>query len=250
MCGRYSASRDAEALVADFEIDRVAVAQPLEPSWNVAPTDLVPVVLQRPARTDHDGVERPAERQLRSARWGLVPSWAKDTKGGARLINARAETVEEKPAFRAAFARRRCLLPADGFYEWYVPEDQRGVAKPRKQPFFVRPRDGAALAMAGLYEIWRDRALPEGEQTPWVWSVTVITTTAPDDVGRLHDRAPLLVPPDAVDRWLDPALTDPEGLLGALRPAVPGPLEAFPVSTEVNDVRHDGPQLVLPLDPA
>jgi putative SOS response-associated peptidase YedK len=232
VCGRYAASRSPEDLVEEFEVERV-VDRELPPSWNVAPTDPVRVVLVR------RGDDGDPERQLRTARWGLVPSWAKDLKIGARLINARVETVGEKPAFRKAFAARRCLLPADGYYEWYTTESGG------KQPFFITRRDGRGLAMAGLYEIWRDPT--GGGDAPLVWSVTVITTTAVDELGRIHDRMPMQVEPAGWGRWLDPRTHDGDALHALLQPAAPGSLDIRPVPTAVNSVRNNGPELVQPL---
>jgi len=239
MCGRYASSRDVEDLVDEFDIADVRLAAPLPASYNVAPTDEVYAVLERPAKP-----ERPQERQLRSLRWGLVPSWAKDASIGSRMINARMETVAEKPAFRKAFATRRCLLPADGYFEWYETSQTGPKGKPVKQPFFIRPRDGGVLAMAGLYEIWRDHSLPEDASDAWRWSCTVITTSAEDDLGRIHDRMPLMVEPDRWDAWLDP--TRP-GALDLLVPAAPGLLEAYPVRPLVSNVRNNGPELIEPL---
>ncbi|MGH8867529.1 MAG: SOS response-associated peptidase [Actinomycetes bacterium] len=241
MCGRYAASSNPDDLVEEFEVDRLATTGPLEPDFNVAPTKPVPVVLVRPARgPTADG--RPArehpERQLRVVRWGLVPSWAKDPSGAGRMINARVETVAEKPAFRRAFAARRCILPADGYYEWYAP---------RRQPFFIRPRDGGVLAMAGLYEMWRDPTRAAEDPEAWLWTAAVLTTAAQDDLGHLHDRMPLVVGRHQRDAWLDPAAEDPRGLLDMLAPAAPGWLEAYPVSTAVGDVANNGRHLVEPL---
>ncbi|RZI89642.1 MAG: SOS response-associated peptidase, partial [Microbacterium sp.] len=164
-----------------------------------------------------------------------------------RMINARMETVAEKPAYRKAFAKRRCLLPADGYFEWY-PTSQVGKAgKPVKQPFFIRPKDGGTLAMAGLYELWRDPTRDAEDPLRWKWTCTVITTTATDDVGRIHDRMPLMLTRDAYDDWLDPSPRPTDELLGLLQPAAPGLLEAFPVSTLVSNVANNGPELVEPL---
>ena len=220
MCGRYASSRDARDLAGAFEVEEPA-EESLPPSWNVAPTDPVWAVLER------DGT-----RRLKVLRWGLVPSWAKDAKGAARLINARRETVSAKPAFRAAYARRRCLLPADGYYEWQVDGT-------RKQPWFLTSADGGPLAMAGLYEVWSP---PEGER---LWTCTVITTEAADNTGHIHDRTPLVVPRADWDRWLDPEVEDPGEHL--LIPAVSGALDAWPVGPAVGNVRNDGPELVQPL---
>jgi putative SOS response-associated peptidase YedK len=220
VCGRYASSRDAEFLVDHFEIDDPP-EDALPPSWNVAPTDPVHVVAVRHGR-----------RRLAVARWGLVPSWKPDTRGAARLINARRETVRTTPAFRSAFARRRCLVPADGYYEW----KREGT---RKQPWFLSARDGAPLAMAGLYEVRRE---DDGGLT---WTCSIVTTSAPDEVGEIHDRTPLLVPRADWARWLDPELDDPGD--GLLVPGTPGVLHAWPVDPAVGNVRVDGPHLVAPV---
>lgn len=227
MCGRYALSMAGEDLEEYFEIDEVAGPLP-PPDYNIAPTDPVMAVLER---------ERPEgpRRLLTQVRWGLVPSWSKDASGAARLINARVETVAEKPAFRKAFAARRCLLPADGYYEWY-PVTVGG--KPAKQPWFIRPADRGLFVMAGLYEFWKS---PDGS---WLTTATVITTSAADDLGHLHDRMPMAVARDHWDAWLDPRVgADALALL-----TVPAPdLTFFPVSMAVNSVANDGPHLVEPV---
>ena len=199
-------------------------------------------VVERVPRDDTDADR--AVRQLRAARWGLVPSWAKDPSIGNRLINARLETATEKPAFRRAFAVRRCLLPADGYFEWWAGTGPDG--RPIKQPFFIRPRDGSVLAMAGLYEFWRDPAAA-GDEDGWLFSVTVLTTTAEDSLGRVHDRMPLMVDPVGWAAWLDPLRDDPTTVRELLIPASPGLLEAYPVSRDVNNVRNAGAHLIVPL---
>jgi putative SOS response-associated peptidase YedK len=230
--------------VEEFEVDRVVVGTALEPDFNVAPTKPVYAVFDR---TPRDLPEAPPERRLASVSWGLVPSWAKDPGIGSRLINARVETLAEKPAFRRAFARRRCLLPADGYYEWYVTEQLGRNGKPLKQPFYLTPRDGGVLAMAGLYEIWRNPALAEDDPDAFLWSATVITTSAEDDLGHIHDRMPMLVERAGYDAWLDTSMTSPQDLRDVLVPAAPGRLRAYPVSTAVNNVRNNGSELVEPL---
>ena len=247
MCGRYAASRNPDDLVEEFEV----VARPeesLEPDYNVAPTKKVYAVMDRPPREDKAA---PPRRELAVVRWGLVPSWAKDASIGSRMINARMETVAEKPAFRRAFAKRRCLLPADGYYEWYTPQDgPKGKnGKPLKQPFFIHPADGGVLAMAGLYELWRDPSKEDGDPDAWLMTTTVLTTTAEDAVGMIHDRMPLFVERDRWSQWLDPSLDGSTGdLTSLLVPAAPGRLDAYPVSTAVNAVRNNGPELVEPID--
>ena len=242
MCGRYAASANPDDLVEEFEVDRVEDRERLVPDWNVAPTKDVPAVLTRRARDAEEDAE--PVRQLRAVRWGLVPSWAKDPSIGSRLINARMETVTEKPAFRRAFAKRRCLLPADGYYEWYG--EQRG----KKQPFYITRRDGHPLAMAGLYEFWRAPDADPEDRDAWLVTCTVLTTTAEDDVGRIHDRMPLMVPPDRWAEWLDPANDDTDTAAALLVPAAPGELAAWPVATLVNNVKNNGPELVQPLEAA
>ncbi len=250
MCGRYSSSRSADDLVDDFRIDRVDVAESLEPDYNVAPTkDVYAVLARRPRDQDGQPDEGAAPvRRLRVARWGLVPSWAKHPSIGSRLINARRETLAEKPAFKRAFAARRALIPADGYYEWYPTQQRTKHGKPVKQPFFIRPSDGGGIAMAGLYEIWRDNSIQDRQAAgAFWWTVTIITTSAEDHLGRIHDRMPMLVEPGRYAEWLDPTLSDLGHLDGLLVPAAPGRLEAYPVSTKVNDVRNNGPDLVQPV---
>lgn len=226
MCGRYASTRSDDDLSSLFDAV-VRLGDPPEPSYNVAPTDPVRIVLDR----DDD-------RQLRTVRWGLVPSWAKDKKIASRLINARSETVTEKPAFRKAAAKRRCLIPADGYYEW---EKREGA----KVPHFLHT-DGV-LAMAGLYELWPDPSLDDDDPNKWFWSTTVLTTTATDTLGHIHDRSPVVVPDDLWSAWLDPGLTDHAGVADLLQ-SIPEPhLTPYEVSTAVNSVRNNGPELVAPV---
>ena len=245
MCGRYASSRRPEDLVEEFEIAEEMIAAPLEADYNVAPTKEVYAVLERPPRRDESG-EHPPSRQLRVLTWGLVPSWAKDPAIGSRMINARMETVATKPAFRKAFAQRRCLLPADGYFEWYATSQTTRSGKPVKQPFFIRPRDGGVLAMAGLFELWRDPARADDDPARWRWTCTIITTDAEDSLGRIHDRMPLMVERERWDDWLAPA-THGEQLLDLLTPAAPGRLEAYAVAPLVSNVRNNGPELIEPL---
>jgi putative SOS response-associated peptidase YedK len=246
MCGRYASSRKPEDLVEEFGVDRVDVAEPLEPDYNVAPTKEVYAVFDRVPRGRSEGAA--AERRLASVTWGLVPSWAKDRSIGSRMINARVETLADKPAFKRAFSVRRCLLPADGYYEWYPTSQLSRAGKPLKQPFFIRPADGGVLAMAGLYEIWRNPEVADQDAPgAFLWTATVITTSAEDSLGHIHDRMPMLVEPERYDDWLDATATDPDRLRSLLVPAAPGRLEAYPVSTEVNHVANNGPALIDPL---
>ncbi len=250
MCGRYAAAKDPAALAEEFEV-AAAPEELLEPDYNVAPTKRVYVVLDR-KRDEH------LERALVVARWGLVPSWAKDPSIGSRMINARAETVAEKPAFRRAFAKRRCLVPADGYYEWYAPtspdapdspdsaERKKGkTGRPLKQPFFIHPADGSSLAMAGLYEWWRDPSRADDDPSAWRLTCTILTTDAADEVGRIHDRMPMTIARSDWAAWLDPGTG--AGASELLRPALGPSLEAYPVSVAVNSVRNNSPELIVPL---
>src|ERR1700712_772060 len=243
MCGRYASSRQPEDLVEEFEIRNPDLPH-LEPDFNVAPTKEVYAIVERPPSADK---EAEPERQLRVLNWGLVPFWAKDPSVGSRMINARMETVAEKPAYRRAFERRRAILPADGYFEWYPTAERTSAGKPRKQPYFIRPSDGGVLAMAGLYEIWRDPEKAEDHPTRFRWTCTVLTTTAEDSLGHIHDRMPLMLSPDRYDAWLDPRQDNKDELLALLEPAAPGRLEAYPVSTLVSNVRNNGPELLVPL---
>jgi putative SOS response-associated peptidase YedK len=256
MCGRYASSRRPEDLIEEFEVVDNRVEKPLEPDYNVAPTKDVYAVVERPPSKEgaprdgssvaSSGTHAAPQRQLRVLRWGLVPSWAKDPSIGSRMINARMETVAEKPAYKRAFAARRCLLPADGYFEWYPTSQLTKSGKPRKQPFFIRPQDGGVLAMAGLYEIWRDPTRADDDPERFRWTCTVLTTEAEDAVGHIHDRMPLSVDRERWAAWLDPS-TPRDSLLDLLVPAQQGNLEAFPVSVAVGNVRNNGPELVEPL---
>jgi putative SOS response-associated peptidase YedK len=259
MCGRYASARKRIELLEEFRIERDRVSEPLEPDYNVAPTKRVYAVVTRdaPAADRAGGRAEAAQapdaapagvaRELRVVRWGLVPFWAKDPKIGSRMINARAETVDSKPAYRHAFKRRRCLLPADGYFEWQRPDgssEDRPAGAGAKQPYFITRGDGGPLAFAGLYELWRDAELPEDHERAWLWTTTIITTSAPDELGKIHDRMPMVIEPDRWSDWLDPANNDPADLRSLLAPAAVSGLISYPVSTAVNAVRNNGPQLI------
>ncbi len=260
MCGRFASARKRTELLAEFGVQQDPGEEPLRPDYNVAPTKPIYAVLAGKPREPEEAAghgsagesaepreDAPAERELRVVRWGLVPFWAKDRSIGSRMINARAETVATKPAFRRAFARHRCLIPADGYYEWMKTGDPE---HPGKQPYFIHRADGGVLAFAGLYERWRDRDRPDEDDDAWLWTATIITTRAADEVGQIHDRMPMVIEPDQWADWLDPALTSTGDLHGLLAPAVSAHLASYPVSTEVNAVRHNGPQLIEPLSGA
>ena len=233
MCGRYVFMSPFEAIVRLFSVDEVH-AGPCEPRYNVAPTQDVPIVRNSPFVGD--GQAGRAVRELVLARWGLVPFWARDISIGNRMINARAETVAETPAFRAAFRKRRCLVPADGFYEWKKSEGAR-------QPWFIRARSGEALAFAGLWELWD----AQGAEPP-LQTCTIITTRANAFVAPLHARMPAVLQPDAREAWLD-ADTPASELLGLLQPRDDDSLEAWPVSRKVNSPFNEAPELIEPWQP-
>ncbi|HUS60988.1 MAG TPA: SOS response-associated peptidase [Acidimicrobiales bacterium] len=227
MCGRYVSSLPAASLAAYLRVDEIR-SETLAPNWNVAPTDQVMTA----ATSKTDGL-----RKLGTMRWGLVPSWAKDVKVGAKMINARADTLLTKPAFRNLVARRRCIIPADGFYEWLKRDDGT------KQPVFIRRRDGDPMAFAGLWDVWRDRDDPDAE---WIRSCTIITTDANTLVAPVHDRMPVLVAEESWDAWLDPTNADTTSLTALLQPAEAELLELWPVGDRVNSVRNNGPELIAP----
>ena len=257
MCGRYAAAKDPQALAEEFEV-QAAPDEQLSPDYNVAPTKKVYLVVDRKAGPAEpatvgaggDAGEESRERALVVGRWGLVPSWAKDPSIGSRMINARAETVAEKPAFRRAFAKRRCLVPADGYYEWYLPTSPDAPVgkggKPIKQPFFIHPADGSSLAMAGLYEWWRDPTREDDDPQAWRLTCTVITTEAADEVGRIHARMPMTIARADWAAWLSPD-SAADAATSLLVPAAHARLDAYPVSTDVNSVRNNGPALIAPL---
>lgn len=225
MCGRYASFRQAQDLADIFRVDVTnPVAAGLPPSWNVAPTQPSRIV-----REEAHGAE--IVRILDAARWGLVPSWAKDESIGNRLINARAETITEKPSFRGPATYSRCVVPVEGYYEWKAaPEGKRA-----KTPYFIHAAADAPLLLAGLYSVWRDELV----------TFTIATRDARDELADLHHREPVMLQADAVDTWLNPAMREPEqvrALLAAPRPDV----EFHAVSTAVNTPRNNTPELVEP----
>jgi putative SOS response-associated peptidase YedK len=219
MCGRFTLRTNPRDWAEVFAVVRQLEAD-WTPAYNIAPTQKV--VCVRDAE----------EREFFRARWGLIPSWAKDAKIGASCINARVETVDTKPAFRSAFKKRRCLVMADGFYEWR-PGD--------KQPFFISLKSGEQMAFAGLWEFWKSPDRP-------VESCTICTTEANDTMGHLHDRMPIILPRHAIDHWLDPAVADAEELKPMLREFRGVALQSWPVGKAVGNVRNQGPALMEPID--
>lgn len=259
MCGRYAATANPDELIEAFEVDvdattqtsRSVLVNPQEPpagtpDYNMAPSKQAPVILTRTPRAEgrepHDGAP---VRQLRLLTWGLVPSWAKDPKIGMRMVNARAETLLEKPAFARAVTARRALVPAQGWFEWQVsPVAKDAKGKPRKQPFFMHRADGDQIGFAGLYEFWRDPDAAGDDPAAWLVTFTIITTAAEVGLDRVHDRQPVILERSAWHDWLDPAMTDPHEVRALLEPPGPGRFEAYPISTAVNTTRNNGPHLL------
>ncbi len=222
MCGRFALTISPAGLAKLFELDELPA---LEPRYNIAPTQAIAAVLK--GRDE-------ARRILKMMQWGLVPFWAKDPGIGLKMINARSESVAEKPAFRDAFAHKRCLVPASGFYEW----QKQGV---QKQPYFIRLRDADGFAMAGLWQHW------EGEDGQVIESCNILTTDSNEFMQPIHDRMPVILPPENYDLWLDSDTADKERLLQLLRPFPGDRMEAYPVSKSVNRPAHDAPDCIEPL---
>lgn len=220
-------------LVAALGIDEV-IGDELRPSWNVAPTQKVRIITGR----GPDGAA--PGRRLETARWGLVPVWAKSRAVGSRAINARSETVLEKPTFRSAAVKRRALVPAEGYYEWQKDGSE-------KIPTYLHPEDEGIVVFAGLYEFWRDPEVPDSEEGEWLMTTTVLTRPAADALGLIHDRTPVIVPADLQDEWLEPELTD-KGEIRTLLDGIPDP-ELVPreVNKAVGNVRNNGPELIDPV---
>jgi putative SOS response-associated peptidase YedK len=241
MCGRYTSVKSDDQIAKELKaIDKMEGA-PAKQGYNIAPTNTVRIVVNRSLRDPAGKKSGDAVRQLRTAKWGLVPSWSKDAKGGARMINARSDSVATKPSYRAAYKSRRCLVPADGWYEWKVIDAPGG---PVKVPHYMTPQDGHLLTFAGLYEFWSD---PTDKDAPTLTTCTIITTDSLGYLADIHNRQPLLLPNTAWERWLDPTVADPSDLLGGWDEAIGEHLELRPVSTQVNKVANDGPDLIAPL---
>jgi putative SOS response-associated peptidase YedK len=223
MCGRFVRQTDIDDIVREFSVVRVACD--LAPSYNIAPTQKVAIVIQ-------DGV-----KQLMSVRWGLVPYWADDLAIGSKLINARIESIAERASFKEAFTKRRCLIIADGFYEW------RNVGG-KKTPIFIRPKDGKAFGFAGIYENWIS---PQGER---IATCAIITTEANEAMKPIHHRMPVIVHRELEDRWLDPAINDPGVLCDLLKTCPPREIETYQVSRLVNSADNDSPECLMPASEA
>ena len=236
MCGRFVVANVGSELVGVLRVDVEAEDLPA-PSYNIAPTSQVAIVLDS-AKTE------PPTRRLEVARWGLVPSWAKDVKIGARAFNARAEELEDKPMFRNALAKRRAVVPASGYYEWKQVGDQ-------KVPHYIHPADESPMFFAGLYEWWKDASKPDDDPARWVLSFTILTRDSIGRLGSIHDRMPLFIDPDHADAWLDPDTDNVRDVLDAAidaAPAIADELDDHVVSKAVGNVRNDSPELIEPVE--
>lgn len=236
MCGRFVVAEVGSELVGVLRVDVESDDLP-EPSYNIAPTSRVAIVLDS-AKTD------PPTRRLEPARWGLVPAWAKDLSIGARAFNARSEELEDKPMFRRALEKRRAIVPASGYYEWKKVGDQ-------KIPHYIHPADGSPLFFAGLYEWWKDPAKPDDDPDKWVLSFTILTRDSIGSLGSIHDRMPLFLDVDHADAWLDTATDNVRDVLDAAidaAPAVADTLDNHVVGKAVGNVRNNSPELIEPVE--
>ena len=222
MCGRYANFLTEQELIDAFAIATIADdARLFPPNWNVGPMQQGLIIRQRP-----DG------REAELAKWGLVPGWAKDPSVGVRAFNARAETIAEKPTFKNAFAKRRCIVPANGYFEWQVIDGE-------KTPQFIAPADGSPLAFAGLTEVWRP-----SKDDPWLVTFSIVTTAARGEMQQIHDREPVMLTPDDVEVWLDPE-SGQDDLFAAIDAPAPE-LTWHAVDKAVGNVRNNGPELIEP----
>ena len=236
MCGRFVVANVGSELVGLLRVDVVGDDLPA-PSFNIAPTDRAAIVLDS-AKTE------PPTRRLESARWGLVPAWAKDPSIGPKAFNARAEEVEDKPMFRQALIKRRAVIPATGYYEWHTVDGG-------KTPHFIHPGDDEPMLFAGLYEWWKDPSKAEDDPARWLLSFTTMTRDAVGDLGSIHDRMPLFLDADHADAWLDPTTDNVGDVLDAAidaAPALADTLDAYVVGTAVGNVRNNSPELIEPAE--
>jgi putative SOS response-associated peptidase YedK len=221
MCGRFALHHCAAEIAAQFAVEQLAVELP--PRYNIAPSQPVAVVLQRQGRV------------LEAFQWGLVPFWARDARIGSRMINARAETLAEKPAYKAALTRRRCLIPASGFFEWKKAGKQ-------KRPLYIHQTTGHPFALAGLWEKWTS---PQDQP---LYSCTIVTTEANPFMASIHARMPVILTPEQQHAWLDPRQDDPRELLSLLHPYAGDTLTAYPVASRVNVPTYDAPDCIAPVE--
>jgi putative SOS response-associated peptidase YedK len=222
MCGRFTLSKSPTAIEKEFSVE---ISPQIEPQYNIYPTQMVGTILHNIEKN---------ERQFRKLRWGLIPSWAKDINIGSKMINARAESVAEKPSFRAAFKRRRCLIIVDGFYEWQMQGN-------KKQPYYIRMEDGRPFAFAGLWEHWES---PGGEK---IYSCTIVTTEPNELMKSIHERMPVIIAPEDYHIWLDTQGQDSESIKQLLRPYSAKEMIAYPVGSLVNNPRYNHADCLMPV---
>lgn len=222
MCGRFSLATDQKTLAETFTA--FEIPEELGPRYNIAPSQPVAVVANN------------GQNKVEFFQWGLIPSWAKDPQIGNRMINARAETLAEKPSFKTAYKRRRCLVLADGFYEW-----RKEPTSKAKTPMYIRLVSGEPFAFAGLWESWH------GAEDSTILSCTIITTTPNEFMAEIHNRMPVILPPNAYAAWLDPAERNPDQLQGLLKPYPAKQMTAYPVSRIVNSPQNDTPDCIIPV---
>ena len=273
MCGRYAQSRNVHQLQLAFGLPEQAAEEaaprswpPLEeldPDYNISPGRPVQAVFGPPPQGTDGGESGP--RSLHTLRWGLIPSWAKDRNIGYRMINARGETVADKPAFRSAFRHRRCLLPADAYYEWQLlnkdgtarastspatdPQHRKRKAKATKKPFSIHYEGDEPLALAGIFERWRDPEVDEDDPAAWVWSCAVITTEAAPELAHIHERMPIVVPADGWASWLDPA-SEADELFHLMNLTPVDRFAVDEVSMDVNSIKNNRADLLEPISSA
>jgi putative SOS response-associated peptidase YedK len=236
MCGRFVVANVGSELVGVLRVDVENDDLPA-PSYNIAPTASAAIVLDS-VKTD------PPTRRLEPARWGLVPSWAKDPGIGVKAFNARSEEIENKPMFRGALEKRRAIIPASGYYEWKTTDDG-------KVPHYIHPADGSPLFFAGLYEWWKSPELADDDPARWMLSFTILTRASIGRLGSIHDRMPLFMDADYADAWLDPSTDNVGDILDAAidaAPTVADTLDDHVVSTAVGNVRNNSPELIEPVD--
>lgn len=244
MCGRFVVARTVGEIQKIFEVDEIIGDVP-GISYNVAPTQQIAMIVDRSFEKDENGAPLgELSREIHSARWGLVPRWSKGPAEGAPLINGRIESLLEKPSFKDSVVRRRCVIPASGYYEWQVAADGT------KQPFYINAGTDGMFALAGLYEWWADPSKAAGDPTRWLLSATTLTKASCPDLAHIHDRNPVLLSADTFDAWLDPHIEGDQDLLDAIAidsDLVAGEAEFFAVGAEVGQVRNNSESLIKAL---
>ncbi len=244
MCGRFVVARSVGEIQTIFEVDEIIGDVP-GISYNVAPTQQIAMIVDRSFEKDENGAPLgELSREIHSARWGLVPRWSKGPAEGAPLINGRIESLLEKPSFKDSVVRRRCVIPASGYYEWQVAADGT------KQPFYINAGTDGMFALAGLYEWWAEPSKAAGDPTRWLLSATTLTKASCPDLAHIHDRNPVLLSADTFDAWLDPHIEGDQDLLDAIAidsDLVAGEAEFFAVGAEVGQVRNNSESLIKAL---